>query len=218
VTDGPDGEGPSVDHYYSARPRSPSERGQLRFLYRGEILTFTVDRGVFASRALDPGTDLLIESLEVGRADRVLDLGCGWGAVGVAAAKAAPEGRVVMVDVNRRAVRLARENLAQNRLTNAEVRAGSMFEAVPGERFDVIAANPPYRIGRPQILALLRVAPQYLTASGRLWIVGQGSQGILYYQRKLVEEFPGTVEVVARRSGYRVLRASRSGPATARAR
>ncbi len=218
MTEGPDGEGLPVDHYYSARPRSPSERGQLRFLYRGEILTFTVDRGVFAVRALDPGTDLLIQSLEVGPTDRVLDLGCGWGAVGVAAAKAAPQGRVVMVDVNRRAVRLARENLAQNRLTNAEVRAGSMFAAVPGERFDVIATNPPYRIGRPQILAMLRDAPRFLTETGRLWVVGQGSQGILYYQHKLTEEFPGTVDVVARHSGYRVVRACRSARPTDRAR
>ncbi|MHB1434924.1 MAG: class I SAM-dependent methyltransferase [Thermoplasmata archaeon] len=210
MTEKSDGGFPSAEHYYSAHPRSPSERGRLRFLYRGEILNFTVDRGVFAARELDPGTDLLIQSLEVGRSDRVLDLGCGWGAVGVAAAKAASEGRVVMVDINRRAVRLARENLAQNRLTNAEVRAGSMFEAVPGERFDVIAANPPYRIGRPQILALLREAPGFLTDHGHLWIVGKGSQGILYYQHKLTEEFPGTVEVVARGSGYRVLRASRA--------
>ncbi|EQD50763.1 methyltransferase small, partial [mine drainage metagenome] len=151
MNEDPGGEVPFTDHYYSTQPRSPSERAGLKFLYRGEILKFTVDRGIFASRELDPGTDLLITKLEIGRSDRVLDLGCGWGAIGVAAAKASPEARVVMVDVNRRAVRLARENLAQNRLTNAEVRTGSMFEAVPGERFDVIATNPPYRIGRPQI-------------------------------------------------------------------
>ncbi len=218
MTEEPDDALSSADHYYSAHPRSASDRGRLRFLYRGEILSFTVDRGVFAARELDPGTDLLIQSLEVGRSDRVLDLGCGWGAVGVAAAKAAPDGRVVMVDVNRRAARLARENLAQNRLTNAEVRVGSMFEAVPGERFDVIATNPPYRIGRPQILALLRQAPNALTETGRLWIVGKRSQGILHYQRTLAEEFPGTVEVVARGSGYRVLRASRTPRPDARAR
>jgi len=98
---------PSEDHYFTGRPRSRSSPRTLRFLYRGELLSFVVDQGVFASHGLDPGTALLIENLTIGRADRVLDLGCGWGAVGVAAAKAARDGRVVLTEVNRRAQALA---------------------------------------------------------------------------------------------------------------
>lgn len=209
---------PLVDHYYTAHPRSPSARRQLRFLYRGEILQFTVDRGVFAAHGLDPGTDLLIQSLELGEGDRVLDVGCGWGPVGIAAAKTSPRGHVTLVDVNRRAARLAEENVVQNHLANAEVRVGSIFEAVAGERFDAIVSNPPYRIGRPQILAFLHDAPDHLNPRGKLWIVGKGSQGILFYQRWLESEFPGTVDVMARGSGYRVLRACRGRARTGRER
>jgi 16S rRNA (guanine1207-N2)-methyltransferase len=197
------------DHYFSERPRSASKPRELRFLYRGSVLFFLVDQGIFASHGLDPGTALLIESMAPGPKDRVLDLGCGWGAIGVAAAKASPEGHVVLTDVNRRAVHLARRNLHRNGVGNAEVRAGPMFEPVAEERFDLIATNPPYHVGRPAILRLLEEAPAHLTATGTLLVVGKGSQGIRFYQAWLEEHWSGTVEVLARGSGYRVLAAVR---------
>ncbi len=200
------------DQYFTERPRSPSARSEQRFLYRGELLTFVVDRGVFGSHGLDPGTALLIENLAVAKTDRVLDLGCGWGAVGVAAARSARDGHVVLTEVNRRAARLARLNLERNHAENAEVRVGDLFAPVEGERFDVIATNPPYRAGRPLILELVKEAPDHLNPGGRLLIVGKGTQGILYYQERMEEQWPGSVEVLGRRSGYRVLEARR-GPA-----
>jgi 16S rRNA (guanine1207-N2)-methyltransferase len=202
-----DEERPAAEPYWTERPRSRSAPAERRFLYRGELLTFVLDAGVFSGHGLDPGTALLIENLRVGGTDRILDLGCGWGAVGVAAAKAAPQGHVVLTDVNRRAARLARENLSRNRVPNAEVRVGPSFGPVEGETFDVIATNPPYRIGREPILGLLRDASRHLTPGGRLVMVGKGSQGIRFYQEWLVRHWPGTVEVLGRGSGYRVLEA-----------
>jgi 16S rRNA (guanine1207-N2)-methyltransferase len=196
---------PVEDQYFSERPRSRSSPHTLRFLYRGELLTFVVDQGVFASHGLDPGTSLLIENLVIARTDRVLDLGCGWGAVGVAAAKAARNGRVVLTEVNRRAARLAEKNVDRNGVRNAEVRVGPYFEPVAGETFDVIATNPPYRVGRAHVLRILSEARDHLRAGGRLVLVGKGSQGIRFYQEWLGEYWPGTVEVLARGSGYRVL-------------
>jgi 16S rRNA (guanine1207-N2)-methyltransferase len=197
------------DQYFTERPRSASARSEHRFLYRGELLTFVVDRGVFGSHGLDPGTSLLIENLALTKTDRVLDLGCGWGAVGVAAARAARDGHVVLTEVNRRAARLARLNVERNHADNAEVRVGDLFAPVAGERFDVIATNPPYRAGRPLILKLLAQAPDHLTPGGRLLLVGKGTQGILFYQERLEKEWPGPVAVLGRRSGYRVLEARR---------
>jgi 16S rRNA (guanine1207-N2)-methyltransferase len=191
------------EQYFAERPRSASDRRELRFLYRGTMLTVAVDRGVFASTALDPGTALLIESLDPGRTDRILDLGCGWGAIGLAAARAAPEGHVVLTDVNRRAALLARGNLRRNNVANAEVRIGASFAPVERERFDLIATNPPYHAGRELILDWLLQVPGHLTPGGRLLLVGKGSQGILFYQRWLEER--GRVEVVNRGGGYRVL-------------
>ncbi len=202
--------------YWTERPRSRSAPSERRFLYRGELLAFTVDTGVFSSHGLDPGTALLIENLGVRPDDRVLDLGCGWGSVGVAAAKAAARGRVVLTDVNRRAARLARANLARNGILHAEVRVGEGFAPVAGETFDVIATNPPYRIGRERILEILARAYEHLAPAGRLVLVGKGSQGIRYYQGWLEEHWAGRVTVLARGSGYRVLEARRPPAAAAR--
>lgn len=205
-SDDPD-EVPPADHYFSPHPRSPSQRRELRFLYRGTLLRFTVDNGLFAAHGLDPGTALLIESLEVGPADRVLDLGCGWGPIGIAAARQAREGTVVMTDVNRRAVQISRANLRANRIENAEVRAGDLFAPVEGDRFDLIATNPPYHAGRELIERLLAEAPAHLAPGGRLVLVGKGSQGIRYYQDWLAARAPLGIEVLARGSGYRVVAA-----------
>ena len=196
-----------TDHYFSERPRSASHPRELRFLYQGQLLIFEVDRGVFAFHGLDPGTALLIEALRPRSKDRILDLGCGWGAVGIAAAKAAPEGRVVLTDVNHRATQLARNNLRRNRLSNAEVRAGSMFDPIGTERFDVIATNPPYHVGREHIVEMLEQVPRHLMPGGVLLMVGKGSQGIRYYQSWMTDHWKTQVDVIARRSGYRVLSA-----------
>ncbi|HZY91663.1 MAG TPA: methyltransferase [Thermoplasmata archaeon] len=201
-----------AEHYYTERPRSVSHRRELRFLYRGNILAFEVDSGVFATHGLDPGTALLIEALNPRPTDRILDLGCGWGAVGVAAARLAPLGHVVLTDVNHRAIGLAKTNLVRNSIHNAEVRSGSLFAPVDGEVFDVIATNPPYHIGRESILQLLEGARTHLVSDGRLFIVGKGSQGIRFYQEWLAEHWDGPVSVRARGSGYRVLEAHRGGP------
>jgi 16S rRNA (guanine1207-N2)-methyltransferase len=207
---------PREDQYFAERPRSRSAPHTLRFLYRGELLAFVVDQGVFASHGLDPGTALLIENLVVARTDRVLDLGCGWGAVGVAAAKAAKDGTVVMTEVNRRAARLAEKNLERNGVRNAEVRVGPFYEPIGAEQFDVIATNPPYRAGRAHVIRLLSEAPPHLRPEGRLVLVGKGSQGVRFYQGWLEEHWAGTVEVLARGSGYRVLEARREPTGAAR--
>lgn len=209
----------SVDEpYWAERPRSRSAPAERRFLYRGELLSFEVDAGVFSSRGLDPGTALLIENLRLGPSDRVLDLGCGWGAVGAAAAKASPRGHVILTEVNRRAARLARQNLARNGIVNAEVRVGPFFEPVAGDRFDVIATNPPYRIGRERILRLLAEAPRHLKPGGRLLLVGKGSEGIRFYQRWLATEGAQDVTVLGRGSGYRVVQARPRSSARGRSR
>jgi 16S rRNA (guanine1207-N2)-methyltransferase len=204
-------EGGAGEQYFAERPHARPNRRELRFLFRGELLSFVVDAGVFASHRLDPGTALLIEHLELRPTDRVLDLGCGWGAVGVAAARSVPRGEVVLTDVNRRASRLAEENLSRNGARNASVRVGRSFEPVAGMTFDVIATNPPFRAGRELVLGLLAEAPSYLAPRGRLVIVGKGSQGIRYYQEWLATHWAPGVRVLARGSGYRVLEAPAPG-------
>ena len=194
-----------AQHYFTARPRVSSRPEEHRFLYRGEMVIIETDRGLFASHGLDPGTALLIETLEGVAAERVLDLGCGWGAIGLAAARSLPHAHVVLTDVNQRAVRLSRKNLERNGIRNAEVRLGSLFEPVPDETFDLILSHPPFHAGRDVVLEMLETATSHLAPGGHLRIVGKGSQGIRFYQSWLQEHWKGTVEVLARGGGYRVI-------------
>lgn len=195
-------------HYFSARPRVASRPEEHRFLYRGEMIVIETDRGLFASHGLDPGTALLIETLDGISAERILDLGCGWGAIGLAAAKTLPLAHIVLTDVNQRAVRLARKNLDRNGVRNADVRLGSLFEPVKDESFDLILSHPPFHAGRATVVELLSRAPEHLTSGGHLRIVGKGSQGIRFYQTWLSEHWGSGVQVLARGGGYRVVEAS----------
>lgn len=162
------------DHYFTERPSSPGARRALTATLRGFELHLVTEAGVFSRERVDPGTALLIKHMNVQPADRVLDLGCGYGVVGIIAAKLAAEGHVTLVDINERAVALARENLKANGITNAEALQGSGFAPVApsaslgaGDRlFDVIALNPPIRAGLAVVHQLIEQAHAHL-ASGQ---------------------------------------------------
>ena len=194
------------EHYFSERPGARGGRRVFTASLRGQEVRLATEAGVFSRARVDRGTGLLVRHLEVGPGDRVLDLGCGYGVVGIVAARLAPEGRVVMVDVNERAVGLARENLRANGIENAEVRQGDGFAAVAGERFDVIALNPPVRAGNAVVHRLVEQARDHLMGKGSFYVVGRTQQGVVRLAAKMAEIY-GQVEEVAKGGGYRVYRA-----------
>ena len=169
----------------------------------GHALRFETDAGVFSRDAVDPGSRLLIEAMgEV--SGRVLDLGCGWGAVGVSLAAANPQARLVLCDVNQRAVELARRNLQANRIGNAEAVVSDAFSALEGS-FDHVVTNPPIRAGKQVIYAMFDEAFERLLPGGTLTIVIRKQQGAPSAQKHLLERF-GNAETIARGGGYHVIR------------
>ncbi len=194
------------EHYFSEEPTSRVKPREIRLLFNGRIYRFHTAGGVFATEGLDPGTALLVENMVLEGTESVLDLGCGWGPIGIAAGLLLSRGKVVMVDVNRRALWLAKKNVREAGLSNVEIRAGSLYESVGEEKFDVIATNPPYHAGRETILRILDEAPAHLREGGRLLMVGKGAQGMIFYQGYLEEHWTD-VQVLGRRGGYRVVMA-----------
>lgn len=197
-----------ADHYYTENPASAHDERVVRLTALGNALTFTTDAGVFSRDGLDRGTEALLNALPVPMAGRVLDLGCGWGAVGVALGKRYPALQIVMTDINRRAVELARRNLAANGVA-AEVLQGDGFEAVTG-RFDAIVTNPPIRAGKAVVYALFEQARAFLTPDGALYVVirkQQGAPSALKYLREIYAE----AEVIDRSGGFHVMRARGEG-------
>ncbi len=192
------------DHYFSPRPASRHKEEMIRALLRGHLFVFLTDAGVFARGKLDRGTELLAESLALAPDANVLDLGCGYGVLGIVAATLAPNGRVVMTDVNERALDLAARNVRANAVPHAEVRSGALYEPVEGEAFDAIVCNPPIRAGKATVHAIVDGAPRHLKPGGVLWIVARTKQGAPSLHDRMASTFP-EAEIVARGSGYRVL-------------
>jgi 16S rRNA (guanine1207-N2)-methyltransferase len=191
------------DHYYTENPNSAHDERRIALRALGNDLTFVTDAGVFSRDGLDRGTEVLLEALPP-LEGRVLDLGCGWGAVGVALGKRYPALDIVMTDINSRAVELARRNLAENGVT-AAVLQGDGFDAVEG-RFDAIVTNPPIRAGKAVIYGLFARARDYLEPDGALYVVIRKQQGAPS-ALKYLKEIYSRAETVDRASGFHVLRA-----------
>ena len=189
------------DHYYTENPNSAHDERSIALRALGNDLTFVTDAGVFSRDGLDRGTEVLLEALPP-LEGRVLDLGCGWGAMGVALGKRYPALDIVMTDINSRAVELARRNLAKNGVT-AAVLQGDGFDAVEG-RFDTIVTNPPIRAGKAVIYGLFARARDYLEPDGALYVVIRKQQGAPS-ALKYLKEIYSRAETVDRASGFHVL-------------
>ena len=193
------------DHYYVRRPSSPLRLGLIRARLRDRYFEFLTASGVFSKRKIDLGTRLLIEVMDLPEEGLALDVGCGYGAIGIVAAAIRPRLKVILTDVNERAVWLAKKNVERNLVSsNAEVRQGFLYEAVEGLQFDVILSNPPIAAGMKVVEALIRGAHERLRPGGSLQIVVRSK--LSTRPKAFMEDSFGHVEIVARKSGYRVFR------------
>lgn len=197
------------EQYFEKRPSSSRRPALITLRVRDHPFVFQTDAGVFSRSELDRGTELLLEAIELGPCESILDLGCGYGALGIVAARLSEGGRVILTDVNERAVALARANVAANGIRNAEVRFGDLYAPVADVFFDHILCNPPIRAGREVVDRIIAEAPSHLLEGGHLWIVVRTRQGASSIQSRMVQAF-GNAAVVKRGSGFKVLRSDRS--------
>ncbi len=197
-----------MNHYFTVRPTAPSRPRELHARLRGRNWIFLTDRGVFARDAVDAGTRLLIERMVIHPTDEVLDLGCGYGPVGIIAATLAQQGQAVLVDINERAVGLARENVRRHGITNAAVLHGDGCAPVSDRQFDAILTNPPIRAGKATVRRLVREAWAHLRPGGRFYFVARTAQGAKTLARDVSAIF-GRVRELDRAGGYRVYEAIR---------
>lgn len=201
--------GAAGEHYFTAQPGSSGRQAVLHVRLRGRAWTFRTAGGVFSRARLDAGTRLLIEAMGVEGDDRVLDLGCGYGPIGLVAAALAGRGRVVLADVNRRAAALAAANAAANGLTNVSVVAGDGAAALRDGSVDVVVTNPPIRAGRRTVLAFMDGAGRVLRPGGRLYFVARTAQGAQTLARLAADRF-SVVRQIRSEGGYRVYEAQKA--------
>lgn len=198
------GKNDSLEHYYSSHPTSEAKRGLIQTRLCGKFFEFVTASSVFSKKRVDTGTKLLIESMILPRKGKVLDVGCGYGAVGIVAAAINPTLRVVLTDVNMRAVRLAQENIERNKIANAEVKWGNLYEPVDGLTFNCVLSNPPVSAGMDIVKAIITEAPTVMGKKATLQMVVKSKIGAKTLPSAFEATF-GDCNVLARESGYRVL-------------
>ena len=190
------------DHYYTASPASEHRERRFTASAAGKTLTFATDAGVFSMNELDPGSRLLIETAPP-LDGHVLDMGCGWGPVGLFLKSLNPSISLCMADINERALALAAKNAAANGV-QAKTAQSDGLEQVEGP-FDYILTNPPIRAGKQVIYRLFAESAQKLSPEGALYIVirkQQGAESAVKYLKTIFQQ----VDTVDKSGGFWVIR------------
>jgi 16S rRNA (guanine1207-N2)-methyltransferase len=193
------------EHYFTEKPTSQPDAKEITARLRGRDYRFVTEAGVFSRSRVDPGTKILIDVMPLPPRGRVLDLGCGYGPVGIVAA-GEPGLEVVMVDINLRACELARLNAKLNGVDKVDIRHGEGLSVIPERDFTLIASNPPIRAGKQVIYPLLAEAKDHLLPGGILCVVIRTKQGAKSLERHLASVY-SRVETITKSGGYRVFAA-----------
>ncbi|MFY0800315.1 class I SAM-dependent methyltransferase [Peribacillus frigoritolerans] len=195
-----------TEHYYSNKPDVVSNPKFWDFTLKGRTFRFKSDNGVFSKKEVDFGSRLLVESFNLNEAveGNILDVGCGYGPIGISIAAAYPDRTIEMIDINSRAVELSKENAASNGIANVNIYESDRFDKVASNQFAAILTNPPIRAGKSVVHEILEESYHSLVAGGELWAVIQKKQGAPSAMDKMEQLF-GNIEVPVKKKGYYIL-------------
>lgn len=199
-----------MNHYYTNDPDLEHNEHTFDFELGGQNLRFTTDNGVFSKHTIDYGSRVLIETvLDQPRlpAGDLLDVGCGYGPIGITLAKALGR-NVVMSDVNKRAMALAERNAEANGVqAQTKIVESSAYDNIDGQ-FGFIVTNPPVRAGKSVVSAIVSGAFDHLVDGGEVFVVLQKKQGAPS-AKKLLDQTFGNVDVLRKDAGYYILHAEK---------
>lgn len=177
------------NQYFENNDNLKSEEREIKFYFLGTNLKFIVDNGVFSKNNVDFGSSLLLRELIIKKeTTKVLDVGCGYGPIGITIAKCHPLLNVDMVDINLRALGLAKKNATLNNVDNVTIFESNIYENVTS-KYDLIITNPPIRAGKNIVHSILLEGYNYLNNKGSLWCVIQKKQGAESALKALKEKY-----------------------------
>lgn len=191
--------------YFAENPDAKHDIHELNVELLGQRLTFLTDAGVFSKKMIDYGSRVLLSVLDFEAGERVLDVGCGYGPLGLTLAKAYGVA-VTMVDINQRALDLAQKNAERNQVS-AHIFQSNVYEKVSGI-FDHIISNPPIRAGKQVVHEVISGSYERLKEGGDLTLVIQKKQGAPSAKSKMEDVF-GNCEIVKKDKGYYILRSEK---------
>jgi 16S rRNA G1207 methylase RsmC len=202
-------------HYYSEFPDVEVKIHTISESLRRHLYIFKTITGVFSFRRIDLGTKVLIEHMVIPKDPSVLlDLGCGYGPIGIVLGYESPDSLVYLIDINKRAIWCAKENIKIN--LNREKKSvltlsGNYFNPIKNKnvKFDGIYMNPPIRQGKKEFLKLIEVIPNYLKLKGSFQFVIKRKMGAPHILNFISKNYPNNdIEIICKRSGYWVFRFS----------
>ncbi len=193
-----------MDHYYSKDPVSKSEERIISYELQGNHFSFISDNGVFSKNHVDFATDFLLRTIYEEVHGDILDVGCGYGVIGICLSKNPKVSSVTMLDINHRALDLTSRNIASNKAKNARVVESNGLEEI-NNLYDTIMTNPPIRAGKEVIYQIYKESKEHLKNQGVLWIVINKKHGAPSTIRYLTELF-NNCEIVDKKAGFHVLK------------
>ncbi len=187
----------AVEHYYTEKPTSKIKEIFVEEVLLGNKIKLLTSSGLFSSKRVDKGTKILVENAIMNSDWKVLDLGCGYGVVGISIKKKFQETKVTLLDVNERALLYSKKNAQQN---NVEV---IIVNKLTEEKFNTVLLNPPQSAGKKICFELFELARNHLETKGLFQIVARHKKGGKTFENKMKELF-GNVKTIAKESGYRI--------------
>ena len=187
--------------YYEKNPTAEHDIHELRVRLLDTSMTFLTDAGVFSKRMVDYGSQVLLNVLDLESGKTLLDVGCGYGPLGLTLGKVFGV-QASLIDINSRALDLAKTNAEKNQVT-ASIFQSNIYENVEG-LFDYIISNPPIRAGKSVVHEIIEGAFHHLVDGGRLAIVIQKKQGAPSAKKKMEDVF-GNCQILKKDKGYYIL-------------
>ncbi len=191
-----------MTHYYSETQEGPVNLKKIKANFFGIDFDIHTASGIFSKDRVDRGTRILIENAVVKNGARILDLGCGYGVVGIVLAKEHPNSKFTMVDINRRAIAVSNKNIKTNKIKNAEAFFSDGFSEIK-ETFDTILLNPPQTAGKKVCFSLIENSRNFLNEGGTLQTVARHNKGGAEFEKYMNSVF-GNAKTIAKSGGYRV--------------
>lgn len=200
-----------MSHYFKNDDALPSEEFIVTYTLGGENFTLTSDRGVFSKNKIDAGSAALLKVIyEQGIDGKVIDLGAGIGVIGITLKVLFPNIQVTMLEINKRALNLAKRNWDAYKLATSDIRLSDVYSAInKGETFDAIIVNPPIRAGKQIVYKMLGESHEHLNLGGALYFVMRKSHGAKS-AKTYVESVFGNCDLLKRHKGYYIYSAKKT--------
>lgn len=192
------------NQYFENNKDLISEPKEITYYYRGKTINLTSDNGVFSKDSVDFGSSLMLKSITEFDKKTILDVGCGYGVIGITLAIFNPEATVTMVDVNLRALELSKSNALKNGVNNVVIKESFAYQNIDG-KFDMIVTNPPIRAGKAVVHEILEGSFEHLNDDGVLYVVIQKKQGAESAVKKLKTLYT-VVDKITQDKGYWILK------------